>query len=738
MQRYFVIQSFLLLLITAVTPKTKAQSPAHQSDSAAVFQLINSASLFFNAAQLDTASSLAIAAEKLARQKQYPFGQAWALIKWNDILIEADKLEEANLQALKLFKLGAQLRDSLVMAIALLHQAQVQLYSGRTTEAIPLFEKALAWNLAKAENSYTAVAYNDLGYSWGQKEELSRQADYSIRSLRIYEQLHDDMGCAMALGNLSTVFYSMGQRQKAIDYGKRSLQYREKVGDIGKLSLSCCNLSQMYQGVDAAEAARYQELCVTYAIQSGDEERMIHSYITSSLVANSRKDNAAALGFEMKAIALLEKSGSNPNMLARRYIAAAFLSETQGKDSAVALEYYHKAIRLSQAINSRSNLQDVYGYLSDYYVRKENYQDAYTNYKKHILYRDSLFTSEREANIAELEQKYQTARKDIEISRLNNEQRIKALEIEKQKAIILGNLLEARQKESEINLLQQQHQLQELHIKQQQEQLETQQLLARNRDQELQLVQKEKLLNEKQLQYQKQWRNAAIAGAVLLIVIAGFAFNRYQLKKKLEQQNMVQEMRNHIASDLHDDIGASLSNIQILNELTRRNAGSPLKVHEYLDKAAEDIRQVSEGISDIVWNINPRYDDLDNLFVRMKRYAADVLDGKNIHYQIDFPGSPGNWKLEMDKRRDLYLLFKEAINNLAKYSNASEARIKMQLQDAEIRLLVSDNGVGFLPAEVKSGNGLSNMRQRAAALQGTLQISSSPGKGTQIELILPV
>jgi signal transduction histidine kinase len=229
-----------------------------------------------------------------------------------------------------------------------------------------------------------------------------------------------------------------------------------------------------------------------------------------------------------------------------------------------------------------------------------------------------------------------------------------------------------------------------------------------------------------------------LAGTGLLLLLGGIGFSRYQLKKKLEQQKSLEEMRNHIASDLHDDVGASLSNINILNELTRRNADNPAKVNEYLSKASDDIRQVSEGISDIVWNINPRYDNLEHLFVRMKRYAADIMDAKNINYQIDFPEQASDIKLDMDKRRDLYLLFKEAINNLAKYSRATHALIRLSLEKNLVRLTINDNGIGFDTRNNKKGNGLQNMDQRAHLLKGNLIVDSEPGKGTRLLLEMPV
>jgi signal transduction histidine kinase len=193
-------------------------------------------------------------------------------------------------------------------------------------------------------------------------------------------------------------------------------------------------------------------------------------------------------------------------------------------------------------------------------------------------------------------------------------------------------------------------------------------------------------------------------------------------------------IRNDISRNLHDDIGASLSNINILNELTRRNVADPDKAHAYLAKAGDDIQRISESLSDIVWNINPQYDDLDHLFIRMKRYAADMFDGKDIEAQLIFPSATENIHMPMDQRRDFYLIFKEAVNNLVKYSRATEAKVEIRSDDHAIHLRVTDNGKGFDIKNTRMGNGIQNMKQRAEKWKAQLLVKTGAGDGTVISL----
>ncbi len=220
--------------------------------------------------------------------------------------------------------------------------------------------------------------------------------------------------------------------------------------------------------------------------------------------------------------------------------------------------------------------------------------------------------------------------------------------------------------------------------------------------------------------------------ALCILGIAGILFGIYRYR--INQLKKLLAIRNNISQNLHDDIGSSLSNINILNELARRHISEPDKSLIYLAKSSEDIQRISESLSDIVWNINPRYDDLQNLFVRMKRYAADMMDGKSISYELEFPEQVDKITLSMEKRRDLYLIFKEALNNMVKYSKAEQASVKLETDGKKIFLSVKDNGAGFDSNRVQYGNGITNMRQRALACAAILEINSSPGQGTEVKL----
>ena len=726
----------LFLLLTGM--QLLAQN--RQADSLYVFSLINKAEDHFTESNYDSALYYCGLAHSYSQAKNFRKGQAYSLIETADIYIDKEDLAKANTTAESVIKIGQQIRDSLVTAIGWMQQAQVQMYSTHYDAAVILFDKSLQHYLGKHPTRYSALAYNDLGYTWGRKGELSKQAECLVKSIAIYENhFQDKYGeLGAAYNNLSTVYYNLNDRSKAIEYSKKSLVYREKSGDVSRLSIGCCNISQYYTGINNEEAEKYLQLCMKYALQSKVEQRIVHSYITAANLYFNNDKIAEAYEYELKSISALELSRRDQAMLARRYVAAAISARRLGKDSALVLDYFSKSMNILRPIRDRANLRDLYFQLSDYYTDQRNFAAAYEHYRKYILYRDSIISENTKSSIAEINTRYETEKKDKEIIRLNTAQQIRQLEIEKQRAVIEGNAALALQKQNEIDLLSKTKELQEARISQQEEELVKKELIATANQQQLQLANKEKQLQEKTIRNQKNFRNFLLAGLGLLLLLGYLFFNRYQLKKKLEQQESLLAMRNHISQDLHDDIGASLSNINILNELARRNLSQPEKSAGYLSKASEDIQRISESLSDIVWNINPRYDQPDTLFVRMKRYAADMFDGKNINSRFEFPDTENGFQLSMTQRRDLYLIFKEAVNNLVKYSGATEALVQVKVTDNQLNMLISDNGKGFDRASLRAGNGLHNMEQRAGTAGGQLSVRSAPGSGTQVELSMRI
>jgi signal transduction histidine kinase len=200
----------------------------------------------------------------------------------------------------------------------------------------------------------------------------------------------------------------------------------------------------------------------------------------------------------------------------------------------------------------------------------------------------------------------------------------------------------------------------------------------------------------------------------------------------------VANIRTRIATDLHDDIGASLSLIAMLSEVAQRQwQHGSTRISESLSSIAEASRESVGAMSDIVWAVNPRKDRLSELIKRMRRFASDVLSARNIllQFEADF-GS--DVELDADARREILSIFKEGVNNIARHSACSAATIYISLEKQWLTLTLNDNGQGFDVTNPTEGNGLGNMRQRAAKLGGELKITSQSGQGVRLTLRVPL
>jgi len=225
--------------------------------------------------------------------------------------------------------------------------------------------------------------------------------------------------------------------------------------------------------------------------------------------------------------------------------------------------------------------------------------------------------------------------------------------------------------------------------------------------------------------YMAWWFRTLLSIAIIALV---YVFYRYRLQQALR----LQAVRNRIASDLHDEIGSNLSNISIFSSVAQQNASN--ENNALLKKISEYTQVSMEAMSDIVWMINPRNDRFENIFTRMRSLAAEIFEAKHCTLHIELDDNLNNIKLNMEKRKNFYLIYKEAINNVAKYASCKDVWINMQMHHNEVLLQIKDNGNGFDTTKRKSGNGLSNMQQRADLLNGKLIITSSIGKGTSVEL----
>lgn len=207
------------------------------------------------------------------------------------------------------------------------------------------------------------------------------------------------------------------------------------------------------------------------------------------------------------------------------------------------------------------------------------------------------------------------------------------------------------------------------------------------------------------------------------------------VKYRINQLRKLQLVRDRIARDLHDEIGSTLSSISIYSEVVKDKVKDQVpEVTPMLSKISSGTGRVMESMSDIVWAINSRNDSLDNLSSRIRGVVSDISE--NSQFKIDFfaDDSLDAETLNMEERKNIYLIFKEALNNALKYSGATLITVRLQRLKGKALLEVVDNGRGFDKASIVEGNGLGNMTARAISIGADLTIDSELNKGTSVRL----
>jgi len=252
----------------------------------------------------------------------------------------------------------------------------------------------------------------------------------------------------------------------------------------------------------------------------------------------------------------------------------------------------------------------------------------------------------------------------------------------------------------------------------------------------------------------KTWWAYCLYGLSLLSLL--FAWRRYELRKTQEKARLKEahlraeaaefksqaveaqkevekeHMRSRIATDLHDEIGSNLSSIALIGEAMQHRDELGTEIRSNFADIYRAARSSSEAIRDIVWLINPMSDQLSDLITRMRETSRTVVGSQKLTFNTTGVDPVG--KLNPEIKRNLYLIYKEALNNILKHSRATQIAINIQQQEEILTILIEDNGIGFDEKSVSYGSGLRNMKSRAKDISGSLWLQSDPGKGTEIKL----
>ncbi|CCH02105.1 Sensor protein uhpB [Fibrella aestuarina BUZ 2] len=378
------------------------------------------------------------------------------------------------------------------------------------------------------------------------------------------------------------------------------------------------------------------------------------------------------------------------------------------KRPAEAMPYAHRALAIAQKQDNKLGTSTSYGTMGQLYQAQLDYPNAETYLKKAIAlaekngYKDDL-------------KRYTQALADL-FAEQNKYQQAYVVQLKNNK---LTDSTTAVRTNAEVQRLLAKYE-------------------ADKRETQIRLLQNERQLQQQEADRTRWQRNALLAGGALLVLL-GAATTAWLLNRaRVRRLQEAQQIRKQIAHDLHDEVGSTLSSISLLsgmvNDLIAQKR--PESAERAIQKINTDARQILEAIDEIIWTINPGNDSLQRVALRLKEYAQPLMESKNIAFSlVDDPGLD-HLPISMDVRRNLYLVAKEAINNLIKYSEATQATMRFEHQNNQLKVVIEDNGRGFDVNQASLRTGQQSMRDRASAMGGSLTVQSAVGSGTKLELVV--
>lgn len=597
-------------------------------------------------------------------------------------------------EAIKYYTLAAdgfEQKDELLHAAWTYYEMSVDLNSNeRFSEALTAAQRALDLGIKIDDRPTIAAAHRAIGGILLKNKNLVEAEKHLNKSLEILRETQVGTELGSTLHEIGTLESNKGNKDEAIKIFMQIDSLATAISDTHLLTVGYTNLILLGMELHDYEKAKK---CFTAVIEKE------------------------------------ESRGDNPHIMDHYRFAG--ICYAKAGDDVIAEKYLMKSVELANIFGNDRGMTYAYNLLHEIKFRQKDFEKAlfYKNFQVALL--DSIANRDNLIILADMQTKYATEKKEKEIIRLQSEQQINLLDL-----LLRDESLRRSAIENEKMNLKNQNYEQTIGILGRDQRIRLYEMdsiksKAEGDSMAMQLVYKDADVQRMEAKKQKLIKNLAFSGFGIFLVLTFFAYNNHTTRQQLK----LQTLRNKIASDLHDDVGSTLSSIHIFSEMARNQSKEVLPM---LDTISESSKKMMDAMADIVWTINPENDNFEKIMDRMRSFAYELLLARKIDFEFDAKESLNDLKLSMEARKNLYLIFKEATNNMVKYSNADKAHFSLTEADKMLTMIIEDNGKGFDTQITSSGNGLKNMKKRAEEIGGAFRIDSAPGGGTTIQLKIAV
>lgn len=565
----------------------------------------------------------------------------------------------------------------------------------------PLLGDSLMHLIEKQSSDTHRIRFiNGLAIAFSNKSEFEKADTLFKHSLELSSQQGLERDLASTLQNLGVHKRNQGKLNESINYLLRSLKLKEDLGMPPKSIAGSCNvIGTVYAAIaDYSRAERYMTRATSIYESLGDTLNPSYPLLNLSVLYANTKQHARAINCMQRAMRLFGDKLPPQNVgVLYANLATSHYEIGQYKK---ALEYATKTMEFAQQVNLpilnagalmiRSKCQLVQG---DTTLAKKLAKESLQLSKK---YEDAEGIKDALAHLAKidsLEGSYRDAQKKLE-EKQRLEDSMRSVATPQVVEQISGNYeLRDTLKQTRIEVAQ---------------------------------------------AHKTNYLILIISGLLLTILL--LLYFLYKRKRKIEFAEKLEQTRNAISRDLHDDIGSSLSSITRFSEALQNTADDQESVKNLSRKIQNISSDMNAKMSDIVWSLNTEDESTEPLLERLQNYCALTLAPIDVDYDIQFSEASTQVKISPHAMKDIYLILKEAINNSLKHSRASLIQVHASVSNQQLCLTVQDNGRGFAQHHLPTlgGKGLESMQQRALKIQGVFSMESEPQKGCRVSICVPL
>ena len=538
------------------------------------------------------------------------------------------------------------------------------------------------------------------------------------------EKKGDKTSLVALYGGIYNYYLYSNSKDSGIKYALKAEENAYQTGDSAKYYFIQLQIGEFYTGLDFEKAKDYYERALKYYSKTKNYSFQATSLGALSYLHELKKDTASQLNYLNLAEKIIIISKDTFNMVGANDKRIGVLMNRNHVDSAIVL--LNKNLVLLNHAKTFGNSENIRAFwkgwqlnkLADCYYRKGNYTLA-IKYLNQALPYDNLTAGFDAQNIFRyrflINSFIKMGQQDSAIHYVDAyyKQTIKTLEnLNPQKLSEIASKYEAEKKQRQISELEQKNRLH---------------LLAVN--------------NQRKL-------NFAFVLIFLLMLVSSYFFIKNEKQKKrialelskkeiMEKEHLHQqkelEIRNRISRDLHDDVGATLSSVKVYSEILKDNPNNSVIAELIKENATEMI----DRLELIAWAADSRFDHFGSLLSKMEKFSKPLFETKQINYSFSAEGIESSIATPGEVRQNILLIFKEAINNIIKHSSAKNCMVNLYTEPEQFILKIHDDGIGISEATGDSGNGIMNIKKRAAELGGKLEMKSTADCGTLISIYIP-